>query len=64
MRMSFRNAHIGLAVSFTIIGLAILAVGGDPSVEEQQMICYPALAVGFVVMLLLHARDERRERRR
>jgi hypothetical protein len=64
MRMNFRNARIGLAVAFSIIGLAILAVGGDPSVAEQQIICYPALAVGFVVMTLLEARDQRRGRRR
>jgi len=62
--MSFRNANIGLAVSAVMMAVGFLWVGRGASDTEIELVCWPALGVGLIVLLLLEERDERRSRSR
>jgi energy-converting hydrogenase Eha subunit E len=62
--MDLRNANIGLAVTAVMIVIGALWVGPGASDTEVKLICWPALGVGFIIVLVLEDRDERRSRGR
>lgn len=62
--MDFRNAHIGLAVTIVMMAVGLLWVGRGASDTEIELVCWPALGVGLIVLLALEERDERRSRNR
>ena len=60
--MSLRSAMIGVAVSTAMILVGALVVGGGASDAEIELICYPAIGVGFVIVMVLEERASRRRR--
>lgn len=62
--MDFRNANIGLAVSAVMMVIGVLWVGPGASDTEVKLVCWPALGVGFIIVLALEERDARRSRDR
>lgn len=62
--MSFKNAHIGLAVTAVMMAIGALWVGRGASDTEIELICWPAMGVGLIVLLVLEDRDDRRSRGR
>jgi hypothetical protein len=62
--MGFRNPHIALAVSTVMMVVGALWVGPGASDTEIKLICWPAIGVGFIILLVLEDRDERRSRGR
>ena len=55
---------VGVAISTAMILVGALVVGGRASDTEIQLICYPAIGIGFVVVLVLEERSSRRRRER
>ena len=62
--MDFRNANIGLVVTAVMMVIGVLWVGPGASDTEVKLICWPALGVGFIIVLVLEDRDDRRSRGR
>jgi hypothetical protein len=58
--MGLKNGNIGLAVSTLMMVVGALWVGPGATDAEIELICWPALGVGLMVVLLLHARENGR----
>lgn len=62
--MSFRSAHIGLAVAISLMGLGWVAVGRNPTDVELQLIFWTATAIGAIVLWRVEFGGGRRQHRR
>jgi hypothetical protein len=62
--MDLRKPNIAVAVSTVMMVVGALWVGPGASDTEIKLICWPAIGVGFIVLLVLEERDARHSRGR